>query len=137
VLALSGVMSREATAQGTSKPGKPKVYQNYPNPFNPETTIPFDVGDYPNCTGSSQQHRVSVKIFNILLNVVAIPVLKGSSGGVSGGTPLDNVSLTCGHYEAFWNGKVLSNGREAASGVYPYAVTVDGQMTFKKAISTK
>ena len=137
VLALSVIMPRQATAQG-SKAKKPTLGQNYPNPFNPETFIQFEVGDFPNCLAEpSRMHTVTLKIYNLILDLVAIPVLKGSAGGVNGGTPLNQVSLPCGQYLAYWDGKVRSNGREAASGIYPYALTVDGQTTSKKAIAAK
>ena len=121
VLALTAFMPRASQAQ-TSKGKKPAATlgQNYPNPFNPETTIPFDVGDPPACTDNGKQYRVSLKIYNLLSQLVAVPILKGS------GTPLTNVTVQCGRFEAYWDGKVLNTGREAASGVYYYRMDGDG-----------
>ena len=59
-------------------------------------------------------------------SLVAIPVLQGGSGSVAGGQPLDNVSISCGEYVAYWDGNVRNTGREAASGVYLYRLEVDG-----------
>ena len=136
VLALSVFMPRVTEAQ-TSQDGKMRrnghtLGQNYPNPFNPETRISFGLGDAPNCTNPGKQYRVSVKIYNILSNQVAIPVLQGGSNGVAGGQPLENLTLPCGEYVAFWDGKIQATGREAASGVYLYRLEVDGVPTLMR-----
>ena len=136
VLALSVIMPRQATAQDTQA-SKPKLGQNYPNPFNPETFIPFTVGGYPNCPEPSRRYKVSIRIYNLIADLVAVPVLKGSSGGVNGGTPLEQIPLPCGQYEAYWDGKVRSNGREAASGIYLMRLDQDGVVVVRKAIAAK
>ncbi|MCC6431719.1 MAG: hypothetical protein IT354_12485 [Gemmatimonadaceae bacterium] len=121
VLALTAFMPRATQAQSTrDKKPKATVGQNYPNPFNPETTIPFTVGDPPTCTDNGAQYRVSMKIYNMLSQLVAVPVVQ------SGGASLENVNLPCGSYKAFWDGKVLNTGREAASGVYYFRLEVNG-----------
>jgi len=127
VLALSALMPKDSAAQDLRKrlPGV-TLGQNYPNPFNPETRISFSVGDPPNCTNPGKQYRVTLKIFNAISSLVAIPVLQGGSGSVAGGQPLDNVSISCGEYAAYWDGNVRNTGREAASGVYLYRLEVDG-----------
>ncbi len=127
VLALSALMPKDSEAQDLRKrlPGV-TLGQNYPNPFNPETKISFSVGDPPACPEPSKQYRVTMKIYNVLAQLVAIPVLQGGSGGVAGGQPLDNVSISCGEYVAYWDGNVRGTGREAASGVYLYRIEVDG-----------
>lgn len=125
VLALSALMPCDASAQTGSQPPAPRrpgsVGQNFPNPFNPDTRIPFAVGDSTSCTGG--RHRVSMRIYNLLAQVVAVPVLEGSSSA----TPLENVELECGSYVAYWNGKYLNTSREAASSVYVYRLEVDGR----------
>ncbi len=84
VLALSALMTSTAAAQvrpgqsGQRGPGP--LGQNYPNPFNPETTIPFAVGyegDPPACTDPNRVYRVSLRIYNLLTQIVAIPILQG------------------------------------------------------------
>ena len=124
------------TAAGT-KPPAAKLGQNYPNPFNPETRIPFVVGGYPNCTDPSHQYKVTLRIFNGLMQLVAVPVIQGGAGNVAGGQPLQNVLVPCGQYVAYWNGNYLNTSKEAASGVYLAALDVDGQRFIIKMIVMK
>lgn len=142
VLALSAFVPRDILAQSSGSSGRDAstgsaLGQNYPNPFNPETTIPFSVGGAPNCTDSGRQYRVSLRIYNLLTQLVAVPVLQGGSGGVAGGQPLENVLLTCGQYTAYWDGKYKNTGREVASGIYLYRLEVNGRPLFRKMIVTK
>lgn len=134
------LMPRVGESQATQSP-KPKpvvsMKQNYPNPFNPEARIKFTVGDdYPTCSDKGKQYRVTLKVFNILAQVVAVPQLEGSSGSVAGGQRLDNVLLACGEYTAFWNGKYLNTSREVASGVYLWNIEANGQrFTVKSTVA--
>lgn len=129
VLALSALMPSGASGQGTQPPTGQRrtgsVGQNYPNPFNPDTRIPFTVGDTANCVGS--RHRVTLRIFNLLAQPVATPVIQGGSATASGGDPIENLQLECGRYVAYWNGKIQGTNREAASGVLLYRLEVDGR----------
>ncbi len=140
VLALCVIMPRSAQAQGR-KPGKPTISQNYPNPFNPATQAAFSIGGYiegdnSSCTDQGRQYRVSVKVYNMIGQMVAVPVLFGSAGGVAGGTPLDRIQLPCGAYRLRWDGKTL-NGREAASGIYRIVIDQDGVLSSIQAIVGK
>jgi hypothetical protein len=140
VLALSVFMPRVAAAQqqdGRERRNGATLGQNYPNPFNPETHIPFSVGDAPTCSNPGKQHRVSLAIYNVLSEIVAVPVLQGGTSGVAGGQPLEKLSVPCGEYVAYWDGKVQATGREAASGVYLYRLEVDGVPLVKKMIVVK
>ena len=142
VLALCAFNPRYTAAQSTQQGGRDQgagavLGQNYPNPFNPETTIPFSIGGAPGCPDPSRQFSVSLRIYNVLAQLVAVPVLQGGSAGVAGGQPLSNVLLTCGQYTAYWDGKYLENGREVASGVYMYRLEVDGKPLFRKMIVMK
>ena len=98
--------------------------QNYPNPFNPATTIPFALDGQLFANG--HRPKVSLRIYNVLAQLVAIPILQGS------GDKLDNIELTCTGstcaFTAYWDGKVLNSDREAASGVYLYQLVVDGAL---------
>ena len=139
VLALV-LMPRVGKAQGTQPSQKKSVVsmgQNYPNPFNPESRIQFQVGGYPACAESGKQYRVTLKVFNILAQVVAVPQLTGGSGGVAGGQRLDGVMLPCGEYVAYWNGKYLDSSREVASGVYIWSIDVDGNRVTKRSTVAK
>lgn len=133
VLALFALTASSAAAQGqqSSRDNRTgsELKQNYPNPFNPETRIAFSIGGYPNCVDPSRQYRVSLKIFNLLAQPVAVPVLQG---GVAAGQPLENLFLTCGEYTAYWDGKVAGSNREAASGVYAYRLEVNGSPITRK-----
>jgi len=139
VLVLSALMPRVLTAQTdqNTAPRKSGVLkQNYPNPFNPETRIPFTVGD-EKCVDPGRQYRVSLRIYNILSQLVAIPVLQGGAGQVAGGVKIVNLLLTCGDYIAYWNGKFMDTRNEVASGVYLYELRIDGQSLVKRMLVTK
>ena len=132
VLAFSALMPRGVLAQASQPPAGQRragsLGQNYPNPFNPDTRFQFVVGDSTNCAG--ERHRVTVRIYNLLAQVVAVPVIQGGSATVSGGEPIENLTLECGTYTAYWNGKFLNTNREAASGVYMYRLEVDGRTAY-------
>ena len=141
VLALGALVPRYAVAQGgTSPPPADKrtpgfeLGQNFPNPFNPTTTIPFTIGDPPTCTDSGRQYHVTLRIYNLLAQLVAIPILQGGDGA---GQPVVNLSLRCGSYTAWWNGNYLSTSQEVASGVYLYRIEVDGKVAIKKMLVLK
>jgi hypothetical protein len=120
----------------TTPPPLVELKQNYPNPFNPATTIPFTLnGDL---FANGHRPNVSLKIYNVLAQLVAVPILQGT------GEDLDNLELTCGTagsspcaFTAYWDGKVLKTDREAASGVYIYQLIVDGRRFTKKMIVMK
>jgi len=139
VLVLSALMPRVVMAQGNQTAGQRKagaLKQNYPNPFNPETRIPFTVGD-EKCEDPGRQFKVSLRIYNILSQLVAIPVLQGGTGGVAGGVKLVNVMLTCGDYVAYWNGKYDGTRNEVASGVYLYELRIDASSMVRRMLVTK
>ncbi|MES2524728.1 MAG: hypothetical protein V4617_18675 [Gemmatimonadota bacterium] len=137
VLALSVCMVDNAEAQDMgsrqSRSGM-SLGQNYPNPFNPETFIPFGVGDPPTCSQQGKQHRVTLRVYNPLYQLVSVPVVQG---GVNAGQPINNLLLPCGDYVAYWDGKNVRTGREAASGIYYIRLEVDGKTLVSKGISTK
>ena len=139
VLTLGVVAPRHAAGQGTpsggSRVSSAILGQNYPNPFNPTTTIPFKVDEPPACPNGSRMHRVTLRIYNVLAQLVAIPILQGTSGNA--GQPLENVMLGCGEYTAYWDGMYLRSGREVASGVYLYRIEVDGKADVRKMIVMK
>lgn len=138
VLALSALPPRLVAGQGTSTGGAQRgsaLGQNYPNPFNPTTTIPFKVGDPENCSDPSRLHRVTLRIYNVLAQLVAVPLLQGTTNAA--GQPVENVSLSCGEYTAYWNGMYLRSNRQVASGVYLYRIEIDGKPEVKKMIVMK
>jgi hypothetical protein len=141
VLALGSLVPRVAMAQGEPNPPSAterspgvQLGQNYPNPSNQATTIPFTIGDPPGCMADGgRQHKVTLRIYNVLAQLVAIPVLK-SGGGGGEGQPVVNVTLSCGTYTAYWDGKQMNTSQEVPSGVYIYLLEVDGRSIGKKMI---
>jgi hypothetical protein len=136
VLALGLLTPKSASGQSGAQAEQPQprgrksgsLGQNFPNPFNPETRSPFGI----ECAdGGGGDHVVSVHIYNVLAQLVAVPVLEGP------GQVTENLRLPCGNFVAFWDGKVRSTGREAASGIYIYELVVDGERIAKKMIHSK
>ncbi len=126
VLGLLAVSPVRAEAQVTSPV---RLRQNSPNPFNPETTIPFVLSEE---LWEIDKPVVSLRIYNVLAQLVAIPVLQAT------GEQFDNIALDwngTGEYEAFWDGKVLDTGREAASGVYVYQIILNGRIAASKKMT--
>ena len=110
-------------------PPRVELHENTPNPFFPSTTIPFDLG--PQLCERGHQPLVSLKIYNVLVQVVAIPVLRNSNG-----ERLDGLRLRCGSHEAYWDGKLLDGkNRELTQGVYYAQLTVDGERYTLKMIA--
>ncbi len=142
VLVLGAFMPSRSAAQGTSPQtgGRQgaglQLGQNFPNPVNQDTRIKFVVGDAQGCTDAGRQHRVSLRVYNLLAQQVAVPVLQGGIGNVSGGEPLDGLMLTCGEYMVYWDGK-YQTGDDVASGIYLYRLEVDGKVLVKKMIVRK
>jgi hypothetical protein len=131
--AAQGVSTQTDGGQGTGL----QLGQNYPNPVNLDTRIPFVIGDAQGCTDSGRQHRVSLRIYNLLAQQVAVPVLQGGVGNVAGGEALENLLLTCGEYMAYWDVKYSQTGEDVASGIYLYRLEVDGKVLVKKMIVRK
>ena len=121
VLGLVVAIPAQVEAQGDRQGRSVELQRNYPNPFNPETTIPFRLGEE---LWDIEKPVVSLRIYNVLVQLVAIPVLQGT------GEKLDEMELEwngTGRVEAYWDGKILDTGREAASGVYEYQIIVNGR----------
>ena len=140
-LALGSSVPREAVAQGLNPlPGQSgtgsRLEQNYPNPFGVDTRIPFTVGDYPTCQDQGRQYRASLRIYNLLSQVVSIPVLQ-SGGSAAGGESLENVMLTCGQYVAYWDGEYLNTSQAAPVGVYLYRLELDGRVYVKRMFKSR
>ncbi|HWA57071.1 MAG TPA: T9SS type A sorting domain-containing protein [Gemmatimonadales bacterium] len=112
-------------------PPRVDLHDNYPNPFFPSTTIPFVLS--PELCERGHQPLVSLKIYNVLVQVVAVPILLNSNG-----ERLDGLRLRCGAHEAFWDGKLLEgNNRELTQGVYYAQLTVDGERYTLKMIARR
>jgi hypothetical protein len=137
VLGLGLLAAGAQEGRGQAPPSAPppvELKQNYPNPFNPATTLPFTLGG--DLFANGHRPKVSLRIYNVLAQLVAKPILQGS------GEVLDNTELTCSNpagcsFTCYWDGKVLDTGREAASGVYIYQLIVDGRRYTRKMIVMK
>jgi len=117
-------------AQANVGPPRVELKENYPNPFFPATTIPFEIGS--ELCAKGRQPVVSLKIYNVLVQVVAIPVLAAGSD-----ERVDSLRLRCGRYRSYWDGKYLDGEAEATPGVYYYQLTVDGERFTRKMIVQK
>jgi hypothetical protein len=122
-------------AQANVDPPRVELKENYPNPFFPTTTIPFVIS--PEVCARGHQPLVTLRVYNVLVQVVAIPVLNDGTGARSVGERLDSLRLRCGEYRAFWDGKYLDGRGEATPGVYYYQLTVDGERFTRKMIAQK
>ncbi len=133
-LGLLAAGARESRGQAQNPPPSVELRQNYPNPFNPATTLPFTLGS--DLFANGHRPKVSLRIYNVLAQLVAKPILQGS------GDVLEDTELTCGSpagctFTCYWDGKVLNTGQEAASGVYIYQLIVDGRRYTRKMIVMK
>ena len=135
VLILAAVAPQTAPAQGEPAavhPGAPPARgQPQRLPSTVDISIPFTVGP-PSCTDRSRAHVVSMRIYNVLAQLVAVPLLRADSGAEPpppglAGRPLNNLLLPCGHYLAYWNGRQGMSGRPVPAGVYLYELVVDDQ----------
>ncbi len=140
VLAFSALAPRSVIAQaslpgtGGGRGSGSELGQNSPNPFVSETRMPFTVGDYPACSDPSRVYRVSLRVYNILSQLVAVAVLQGGSGSIAGGAPLESVELGCGQYTGYWDARNSRTGQDAGPGIFLYRLEIDGRPITKKMI---
>lgn len=130
VLALLVVAPAKADAQanppGTS-PSADSVAVLSPVTTVADRQMTFQVGDAPNCSERGRLHRVSLRIYNILAQAIAVPVLRSNETRREDGEPLENVMLTCNEYTAYWDGKNANTSENVAPGMYFYKLEVDGR----------
>lgn len=104
--------------------------QNYPNPVDPETWIPFQLEESLFDSGDSAV--VTIRIFNILRQVVAIPEAVDHPSGR--GVRVINLSYgESGRMIAYWDGKDTA-GRRVPSGVYYCQLVVNDEPRTRKMI---
>jgi hypothetical protein len=98
---------------GNFLPASFRLHQNYPNPFNPSTTIVFEL---------VKRSTVSLTIYDVL--------------GKEMFTLIENKVFDAGAHTTLWNGR-QRNGNTAASGIYFYRLTADGQTLSRSMILLK
>jgi len=133
VLALSPI-SITAQDPGSGASGRQpdvgfELQQNYPNPFSTTTRIPFRLG--MSLFDQGQPAVVTMRIFNVLQQLVAYPVALNHPGGE---VPVNGMEYhSPGRHEAFWDGYDVS-GRQVASGIYYLQINVNGRRQIMKMI---
>ena len=125
LLGLAGTASAQERP-----PPRVELRENYPNPFFPSTTIPFVLS--PDLCERGHQPLVSLKIYNVLVQIVAVPILLNSNG-----ERLDGLRLRCGQHEAYWDGRMQPGNRDLTPGVYYAQLTVDGERYTLKMIASR
>ena len=101
--------------------------QRFPSTFGVATRIPFSVGNPPECGDGGRRYRVSLKVYNLLAQLVAVPVLADGVSSSPVGQSTQGLDLSCGQYTAYWDGSGLGGGRAVASGVYLYRLEINGR----------
>jgi len=130
LLGLMVGMAAPAEAQVRPPPPTFELGDNFPNPFFPATSIPFVLK--PEACADGHIPLVTLEIYNVLVQVVAVPELQ--SGGRE---RVRGLRLRCGAYVAYWGGRYLADDRVVTPGVYYYRLTVDGQSQVRKMIVRK
>lgn len=133
---LSAPLSAQEPRPGSPAGGQTSGFQleqNYPNPFNPETKIPFVL--HEDLFAAGRPVVVSVRIFNLLQQVVAVPTALRHPMGE--GVPVLALEYPRpGAWEAYWDGRD-QNGRQVASGIYFMQLTVNGASQTRKMYVAK
>lgn len=100
-----------------------------PNPFEKETRIPFLL--YEELFEGRQRVTVSVHIYNLLHQLIAVPLLIDVSGDVH---RLDGLAIpSVGRYEAVWDGRDLA-GNKVTEGPYFVQLLIGGRSQVRKVL---
>jgi hypothetical protein len=113
-------LAQEAGPPPTAEPIRPfALEQNTPNPVDPDTWIPFYLDD--SLFDGKDRVPVTIRIYNVLRQVVAIPEWIDASGKRQ---RIINLGFRePGRKLAYWDGKTLA-GRRVPEGVYYYQLVV-------------
>ena len=122
-----------AQSSGNGDPsGRERAFQlgllDDPDPSTPETKIPFTL--FPELFEDGQKPVVTIRIYNILRQLVAIPVALGHPAGA--GVKVDGLVYDSpGRAEALWDGRDR-NGNRVPSGVYIVQLDVNGEVSTRR-----
>ncbi len=135
--ALPGALLAQALVVPAQQPARLRpdgfdLGQSSPNPTAGETRFPFFVGDPPDCRDTKRQFRVTLRIYNLLAQEVAVATLAGPGGELEGARRLNGVMLTCRQYLGYWDGRVEGTQRDAPEGIYLLRLEVNGRAIVKK-----
>lgn len=138
LLLVAAARPREAAGQ-RREPDKPKppaisLGQYLPSPVTTDARIPFTIGDAPSCANAPRSYRVSLRLYNLLSQVVAVPVVQTGPNGPAGNLPMESVMLPCGSYVAYWDGRYFATGAPVAPGIYLYRLEVEGVTRVMKLV---
>ena len=98
-LALALTLGTAAVVRAQAPPAvRVELGEGIPDSLTGSTTIPFSI--LPEVCSKGHIPTVSLKIFNVLVQVVAIPALEGEAPGSLSGT-----RLKCGAYRVRWDGR--------------------------------
>jgi hypothetical protein len=131
LMLLAGSLSPPADAQEQQLRSSPplersRTFQlepNYPNPVSSETFIPFSLDSA--LFQSRDSVVVSIRIVNLLSQVMAIPVVMTGSRPTQ--VPIINLAFSePGRKVAYWDGRNLA-GQPLPSGVYYCQMQVRGE----------
>jgi hypothetical protein len=107
-----------------------ELQPNYPNPFSDGTRIPFVLG--PDLFEDGRGVIVSVRIYNVLRQLVAIPIAVDHPTA-AGRPALELRYDQPGRYELYWDGRDQS-GQPVASGIYFCHIVANRSQDVRKMI---
>jgi hypothetical protein len=130
-LSPPALRSQEGRPEGSIQPGQAfHLEQNYPNPVSSDTWIPFTLEE--KLFEDSDSVVVSLRIVNILKQVVAFPVISEPEGKTRERV-VNVVIRQPGRKLAYWDGKDPA-GRTVPSGMYYGELTVNNRPTVRKIV---
>lgn len=129
--------SGSAAAQTDAGPGSGgeafTLQPAFPNPFEERTRIPFILG--AELFESEDEAVVTIRVFNLLHQVVAVPGLADGDGGE--GPPLSGRTFRRpGSYEAVWDGRDEA-GEPLRPGPYFVELDVNGRTQVRKLLLSR
>jgi len=132
LLSPPGLRAQETTPQPLPAEASRgfRLEQNYPNPVDPETWIPYYLEE--SLFKEGRPGVVSIRIYNILRQLVAVPTAVGHPRGKN--VRVTNLRFTeAGRKVAYWDGKD-QQGRRVPSGLYYCELVVNDRSDFIRIV---